>query len=53
MKINLQPTSFLTLADYTAAEIEALLDLSAHLKAAKKKRHRNATPQRQKHRADF
>lgn len=36
MKINLQPTSFLTLADYTAAEIVALLDLSVHLKAAKK-----------------
>ncbi|MDO5687119.1 MAG: ornithine carbamoyltransferase [Neisseria sp.] len=36
MNIQLKPTSFLTLADYTAEEIIALLDLSATLKAAKK-----------------
>lgn len=36
MKINLKPTSFLTLADFTPAEIQSLLDLSAELKLAKK-----------------
>ena len=36
MNINLKPTSFLTLADFTAAEIQSLLDLSAELKLAKK-----------------
>ncbi len=42
---------FLRLLDFTPAEIDYLLALSAELKHAKKNRQRNPIPERQKHRA--
>ena len=36
MSVNLKGRSFLTLKDYTAEEIEYLVDLRYHLKAKKK-----------------
>ena len=49
--MNLKGRSFLTLLDFTPAEITYLLDLAAELKAKKKSGHSPPHPRGEEHRA--